>query len=89
MVKVGGFKRGGKNVLYPKPLTQKQSRRLAISWIADQASKKKNGNFGERIGSELAAILLDTSSLLQKRELMHKQAVANRSNLILTDRLKR
>ncbi|KAJ3301860.1 hypothetical protein HDV03_000269 [Kappamyces sp. JEL0829] len=90
LVKVGGFKRGGRNVLYPKPLTQRQSRRIAIDWVADAASKKKSRQrFGERIGTELVGVLQDNSALLQKREMVHKQAVANRSNLILSDRKKK
>ena len=82
----------GRNVLYPKPLTLRQSRRIAISWITIQASKKKGvpiprgTTLGSRIGNEIVALIEGTSSLLQKRENLHKQAVQNRSNIVMYDR---
>ncbi|KAJ3319200.1 hypothetical protein HDV06_006640 [Boothiomyces sp. JEL0866] len=86
-VKVASQKRGARNVLLPKPLTPRQRKRIGIQWISDQASSRKgNSDFGTRIGQEIIAIINNESQLLAKKENVHKQAVANRSNLVLQDR---
>ena len=60
---------------------------MAMVWITEQVGKKSSSKYslGERIGYELVAILKGTSSLLPKREAVHKQAIANRSNILMFD----
>lgn len=87
LVKVKTSKINGKNQLIPRPLTSRQSRRIGISWLSEQASKKKGDlSFGKRIGMEMILVLKGKSLLFQKKENVHKQALANRSNLVLVDR---
>jgi small subunit ribosomal protein S7 len=87
LVKTKSTKMNGKNQLFPKPLSQRQSRRIGIDWIAIEATKRKGDyGFGERIGVEMLKIMDGTSTLFAKRENVHKQALANRSNLVLVDR---
>jgi small subunit ribosomal protein S7 len=73
IVKVKTSRKGRKNVPIPIPLTLKQSRRIGIKWIIE-------GNM------DFKSIIAGTSNLLMKRENMHKQALQNRSNLVLFDR---
>ncbi|TPX63658.1 hypothetical protein SpCBS45565_g06447 [Spizellomyces sp. 'palustris'] len=87
LIKVVSTKRGAKNVLTPTPLNERQRTRFGILWIVEAASgKKSRGTFGERIGKELLAIMNDESDALQKRMNVHKQALANRSNVVMADR---
>jgi small subunit ribosomal protein S7 len=86
LVGVKGEKRGMKLVQTPIPLTIRQRQRVGIEWIVNEAKKQKKHPFGVRIGIELISILNDTSTLIQKKIQVHKHALSNRSNLILTDR---
>ncbi|KAJ3184119.1 hypothetical protein HDU85_001970 [Gaertneriomyces sp. JEL0708] len=88
LMKLVSVKRGGKGVSTPTPLLPRQRRRLGILWIVDAASSKR-GDFGERIGREILAVMDGTSSALQKRMNLHKQALSNRSNVIMRDRKRR
>ncbi|KAJ1344568.1 hypothetical protein BSLG_000092 [Batrachochytrium salamandrivorans] len=86
-VKVASAKRRGKNIPTPVPLTDRQRYRTGILWIRDAALKGRNPlSAGERIGREVLAIMADKSIVLQKREQVHKLALANRSNIIMTSR---
>ncbi|OAJ35975.1 hypothetical protein BDV3_000641 [Batrachochytrium dendrobatidis] len=86
-VKVVSFKRRGKNVPTPFPLTDRQRNRTGILWIRDAALNGRSSQAaGVRIGKELLAILENKGAVLQKREQVHKLALANRSNVIMTDR---
>ncbi|KAJ3216151.1 tRNA-dihydrouridine(16/17) synthase [NAD(P)(+)]-like protein [Dinochytrium kinnereticum] len=87
LIKVIGSKRGSKNVQVPRPLNERQKRRIAILWIIQEANKrhKKNG-MGQRIGMEVLAVLQGESAVLTKRSQMHKAALQNRSNIVLVDR---
>lgn len=46
LVKTTSKKRGGKNVLYPKPLDQRQQSKIGIQWIIEQASKSGKKGLG-------------------------------------------
>ncbi|KAI8915074.1 ribosomal protein S7 domain-containing protein [Entophlyctis helioformis] len=87
-VKVVTVKRGGRNVQMPVPLEDRKRHRAGILWIRDAALNGKNPSksAGERLGREILAVMNNTSSALTKREQVHKQALANRSNVIMTDR---
>ncbi|KAI9098817.1 ribosomal protein S7 domain-containing protein [Phlyctochytrium arcticum] len=87
LIKTVAVKRGGKNVPTPKPLNDRQRIRQGILWIIQAASgKNARGAFGERIGKEMIAVMNDESEALNRRENTHKQALANRSNVVMFDR---
>ncbi|KAJ3106161.1 hypothetical protein HDU97_006978 [Phlyctochytrium planicorne] len=87
LIKVVGTKRGSKSVQVPKPLNEKQRRRIAILWIIQEASKRhKRNSMGQRVGMELIAVLEGDSATLTKKSQMHKAALQNRSNIVLMDR---
>ena len=103
-VKVSSQKRGAKVVMKPKPLTDRQRFRTAILWIRDAALSGKTSTAalgrgresplgrlsaaGLRIGREIMAVANGTSSVLQKKLSIHKLVLANRSNIVMTDRKK-
>ncbi|KAJ3208853.1 hypothetical protein HDU82_001824 [Entophlyctis luteolus] len=68
-------------------LYMRQATRTGIVWIA-QAANSSNSKIpaGVRIGKEIIDVLNGTSSVLQKRLQVHKTALLNRSNVVLTDR---
>jgi small subunit ribosomal protein S7 len=73
-------KQGSKNIPVPIPLTEKGSRRRAVTWILDSASKRPSKSFSERFAQELGAVLDGTSSAFSKQLAVHKVALANRAN---------
>eukprot|EP00842_Homolaphlyctis_polyrhiza_P005952 jgi/Hompol1/6358/HPOL_002108-RA len=87
-VKVASVKRAGRNVPTPRPLTARARARTAILWIRDAAiaSKFRGVSAGTRLGNELIAVVEGRSSALLKREQVHKVALANRSNVVMSDR---
>jgi small subunit ribosomal protein S7 len=100
VVRVKSSKRGSKNILTPTPMTDLQRRRQGILWIVDstrsagsrRAAASAGGKrltFGQRLGQELIAIVRGESGSISKRVQLHKQALSNRSNLILADRKRR
>ncbi|KAJ3341043.1 hypothetical protein HDU83_006814 [Entophlyctis luteolus] len=87
LFKIVGVKHGAKSIQTPTPLTERQRTRTGIVWIA-QAANSSNSKIpgGVRIGKEIIDVLNGTSSVLQKRLQVHKTALLNRSNVVLTDR---
>ncbi|KAJ3077799.1 ribosomal protein S7 [Rhizoclosmatium globosum] len=87
LFKVVGVKQGAKSVQTPKALNEKQRRRTAIIWLVEAAnSRNQKDPAGIRLGKEIIAVMNDESSAIQKRNLVHKNALANRSNVVLVDR---
>ncbi|KAI8824812.1 uncharacterized protein EV422DRAFT_516268 [Fimicolochytrium jonesii] len=87
LVKLVTQKRGSKGLQTPTPLAERQRRRFGILWIVDAASGGKSTmGLGEKIGKEVLAVVEGTSSALQKRMNIHKQALMNRSNVLMVDR---
>ncbi|KAI8919035.1 ribosomal protein S7 domain-containing protein [Powellomyces hirtus] len=87
LVKIVTTKRGAKGIQTPTPLNERQRRRFGILWIVEAASGSKQGtSFGQRIGMEVLAILEDKSAALLKRTNIHKQALSNRSNILMVER---
>ena len=85
LVKIKTVRKGKRNIQMPVPLTEKQRYRVAIKWIQGEAEKHKMP-FSLALDKELHKIVQGQSPILQKREQMHKQALQNRSNLVLVDR---
>ena len=85
LVKVKTVRKGKRNIQMPFPLTVKQQTRISIKWIQQEAEKLKMP-FKDGLEKVVKGILANSSPLLGKRDMMHKQALQNRSNLVLVDR---
>jgi len=73
---------GGFRESVPSPLALKQRRRKAVMWIIDAADKKKGRmNLAERLADEIVAVVEGRSSAWEKRQQVHKTAVASRANV--------
>lgn len=82
-------KKGSKQVQVPIALGERQRVRRAITWILE-ASDKRNGTsegnskkFGVRVAYEIEAILQGRSSVLEKKDKLHKDAIVGRSNIAM------
>lgn len=74
-------KQGSKNIPVPIPLNEKGRRRRAINWILEASDKRTSErSFSARFAQELAAVLDGTSAAYQKKDALHKLALANRAN---------
>lgn len=85
-VRCMNFRIGAKAVVKPVALGEKQRIRTAVTWILKSIEKPKGvQTLEERLARELIGIIQGTSSVLQKKEEVHKLAMANRqvSSLVL------
>lgn len=91
LVRLASERRGAKNIQIPRPLNDRRKRRTAIMWIIEASGKAKKGgkSFPIRLGTELFKVIKRESGALQRKEQLHKAALANRSNVIMFDRRKR
>ncbi|CEG79562.1 Putative 30S ribosomal protein S7p/S5e [Rhizopus microsporus] len=80
LLKISSQKKGSKVVHVPTPLRDRQRRRRAIVWMLEAASKRGEKTFEERFASEVLDVTEGTSTVLQKKLQVHKQALANRAN---------
>ncbi|KAF2744723.1 ribosomal protein S7 [Sporormia fimetaria CBS 119925] len=75
---------GGVALQIPVPLGQRQRRRTAVEWILASASRKKNrSTYAQKVAEELVAVVEGRSSVWDRRNAIHKQAVAARANIVL------
>jgi len=79
---------------FPNPLGLRQRRRVAIKWILDAASKRRNtgsgkGGFAQRVAQELVAVVEGKSGVWDRRGGIHKLGVAARANMMIANRRKR
>lgn len=72
-----------KNYTVPVPLTQRQRNRMALLWILNSCDSKASNDFSVRLCDEILHVLTGKSSLMDKRVLSHKMAIANRSYLTI------
>lgn len=72
-----------KAAVIPVPLNQRQRSRLAWKWIVESADKRASSDFAVRLGEELVAVFKGNSSGFEKRDQMHKTAIAHRSYIRL------
>jgi len=91
---IRGAAGGGMALQLPNPLGLRQRRRVAIKWILDAASKRKNtgsgkGGFAQRVAQELIAVVEGRSGVWDRRGGIHKLGVAARANMMLANRRKR
>ena len=78
---------GGVALQIPIPLNVRQRRRTAVMWILDVVAKKRTTKgsgrtmFAHKIADELIAIVEGRSGVWERRNAVHKLAIAARANL--------
>ncbi|QLL31508.1 hypothetical protein HG536_0B03710 [Torulaspora globosa] len=72
-----------KAAVIPVPLNQRQRNRIAWKWIVEGASKRASSDFSVRLGEELIAVFKGNSSGFDKRDQIHKTAIAHRAYIRL------
>lgn len=80
LLKLSSTKKGSKVVHVPTALRDRQRRRRAIIWMLDASKKRGEKSFEERFAAEVFDVSEGVSSVLQKKQQVHKQALANRAN---------
>jgi small subunit ribosomal protein S7 len=80
LLKLSSTKKGSKVVHVPTALRDRQRRRRAIVWMLDASKKRGEKSFEERFAAEVFDVSQGVSSVLQKKQQVHKQALANRAN---------
>lgn len=81
VVETASFKRGAKLIRVPLPLTEYRSQAYAMRWMKKALDKKRRPPvlFPERFAAEVLAVLEGKSPLLERKAVMHREALANRS----------
>ncbi|KAG9298416.1 hypothetical protein G9A89_000415 [Geosiphon pyriformis] len=81
LVRVISQRKGVKVIQVPGPLNERQRHHRAIKWIIEASDKRPEKSFGVRFGMEILAVINGVSKVLEKKNQVHKLAVANRANL--------
>ncbi|KAH6690663.1 30S ribosomal protein S7 [Plectosphaerella plurivora] len=94
VIYVKGGAGGGRALEVPGPLSVRQRRRTAFSWILDVINKKRSTGSGRtqlahRIASEIISVAEGRSSVWEKRLAVHKLATASRANITAAKQKKR
>ncbi len=74
---------GSKVIQSPKALTNRQRMHHGIKFIIQASDKRNERSLGDRLGAEIVGVLSGNSSSLEKKNQIHKLALANRSNMRL------
>ncbi|KAF2276926.1 30S ribosomal protein-like protein S7 [Westerdykella ornata] len=79
---------GGMALPIPVPLGKRQRRRTAVQWILTAASRRRNkgsgkGLFAHKVAEELISVVEGRSAVWERRNAIHKQAVAARANVVI------
>ena len=85
---------GGVALQIPVPLSARQRRRQAFTWILDAASKRRTrgsgrDGFAQKVADELIAVVEGRSGVWDRRGGIHKLGVAARANLNSSRRRRR
>ena len=67
----------------PVPLSNRQRMRIAWKWIVDASSARASSDFAVRLGEEIVAVSKGTGSAFDKRDQIHKTAIAHRAYIKL------
>ncbi|KAL1924483.1 mitochondrial 37S ribosomal protein uS7m [Calcarisporiella thermophila] len=84
MVAMSATRKGSKVVQAPRPLRERQRRRKAIVWLLEAAAKRPEKDFSTRLSSEILAVINGASGALDKKNQLHRLALANRANAQVT-----
>lgn len=77
-VKVVTLRKPSKNVLSPRPLTERQRAKVAFKWILKASENRPERSVTQRLAKELVHVLRGESNALRQKEEVHRQAVVNR-----------
>ncbi|ATY66784.1 Ribosomal S7 [Cordyceps militaris] len=77
---------GGRALDMPQPLTVRQRRRRAFTWMLEAVEKRPSKGsgrtqFAHRLADEVIAVVEGRSSVWEKRKLVHKQGTTARANV--------
>lgn len=72
-----------KAAVIPVPLNHRQRNRIAWKWIVEGADKRVSCDFSVRLGEELVAVYRGKSTGFDKRDQMHRTAIAHRAYIKL------
>ncbi|RKP00615.1 hypothetical protein CXG81DRAFT_1747, partial [Caulochytrium protostelioides] len=88
LMKLNSQSRGAKAVVSPVPIGERARRRTAMKWILKAINRRKHRRIatGQLLGNELIKIHEGTSAALERKRNVYITALANRSNVLLTDR---
>ena len=81
-VEVKARRVGGANYQVPIEVRAERKNSLAIKWLLEAATKKANKEFHtfeEKLASELISASNNEGEAVRKKEIMHKQAEANKA----------
>lgn len=67
----------------PVPLSSRQRTRIAWKWIVDASKSRASSDFAVRLGEEIVAVSKGTGSAFDKRDQIHKAAIAHRAYIKL------
>ena len=70
---------GGATYQVPVEVSAERANTLAIRWLIDFASKRKEKTMAERLAAEILDGASNTGSSIKKKEDLHKMAEANRA----------
>jgi len=70
---------GGATYQVPVEVSPERANTLAIRWVVDFASKRKEKSMAERLAAEILDGASNTGSSIKKKEDLHKIAEANRA----------
>ncbi|WFD41875.1 hypothetical protein MPSI1_000511 [Malassezia psittaci] len=73
-------KQGGKTMQVPIPLKARQSTRRAIMWIIEASRRRADRSISHRLAVEMLAVLEGNSSVLSRKDEVHKIGTVNRAN---------
>ena len=77
-VRVITHRKGGKNVIQPVPLTERQRVLFAMRWILDASNTKAGVTVEERLAREMLDVLKGESKALKRKTDVHHTAMVNR-----------
>ncbi|WFD33792.1 hypothetical protein MCUN1_000611 [Malassezia cuniculi] len=80
LLRMQSRKQGGKTIQVPIPLNERQSTRRALVWIIEASDRRLDRMISRRLAVEVLAVLEGNSSVLTRRDELHKIGTNNRSN---------
>lgn len=75
--------RVAKAAMIPVPLSPRQRYRMAWKWITEGSDKRTSSDFSVRLGQELISVYKGNCSGFEKRNSIHKTAIAHRAYIKL------